>query len=60
MMIWGYPYLGKAHMSSTIIIAYLRRVRFKDNCDGAPTFAPGDFIMLNDGGRPGWAYVLGL
>lgn len=47
-------------MSSTIIIAYLRRVRFKDNCDGAPTFAPGDFIMLNDGGRPGWAYVLGL
>ena len=31
----------------------LRRVRFKDNADGAPTFAPSDIIMVNDGGRGG-------
>lgn len=30
-----------------------RTVRFKDNPDGAPVFAPADIILLNDGGRGG-------
>lgn len=40
------------------LLSAVSRVRFKDNCDGAPTFAPGDFIMLADGGRPGNKSVL--
>ena len=34
-------------------ISYARTVRFKDNPDGAPLFAPSDVILLNDGGRGG-------
>ena len=35
----------------------LRRVRFEDNCDGAPSFAPSDIIMVNDGGRGGQGFL---
>ncbi|CAK8998693.1 unnamed protein product, partial [Durusdinium trenchii] len=38
------------------------RVRFTDNCDGAPVFNPCDIVMINDGGRGGglWQWMAKL